>query len=269
MDGGQLRVTATRRDWIRDRALAEGTVTIDAIQARFGVSRMTAHRDLDELARLGVVRKVRGGASAEPSSRFESDVRYRLSRGLAEKTALCAAALEEIGPGDSVLLDESTTALPLAGMLRRNGPVTVLSNFKLVLDELGDAPEVRVISLGGEWSPRWASWTGPLCRAAVERVRPDLFVTSTTAVDGPDVLHPDPEIADVKRAMLAVARRSILLVDASKIDRVALHRVAGVSDFDLVIVDRAVRPAALERLRAGGANVRVAAPAARAAEAAT
>lgn len=255
--GGQWRATADRRSWIGERVLAHGSVSIDEVVAEFGVSRMTVHRDLDELERRGVLRKVRGGASAQPSTRFESDVRYRLQQRGAEKEALSAAAARLVRPGDAVLLDESTTVLPLARMLPGIGSVTVLSNFRLLLNELADADDVRLVGLGGDYDPRFATYTGPLCREMVSALRPDLYITSTTAVDGLTAFHPDPQIADVKRAMLAAVARSALLLDHTKLGHRALHRVAAIGDFDEIYVDEAAPAAVVRELREAGTEVTV------------
>ena len=56
-----------RREQIRLRVVDEGYVRIEALAESFGVSLMTIHRDLDELQTRGWLRKVRGGATAQPS----------------------------------------------------------------------------------------------------------------------------------------------------------------------------------------------------------
>jgi len=255
---GQWRATANRRARIGDLVLQQGTLAIEEIVERFGVSRMTVHRDLDELERRGVLHKVRGGASARPSTQFESDIRFRMGRESAAKEALSAAALELISPGDSVLVDEATTLLPLVRRLPGLGSLTVISNFIPALRILADQPELRLIALGGEYDPRFATYTGPLCRATVERLRPDLYITSTTAVDAHGAYHPDARIADVKRAMLAVASRGVLLADHTKLGQRALHRVTGPADFDTVICDHTAADAAVRPLREAGAHVTLA-----------
>ena len=52
-------------EWLNER----GSLTIEALAERFGVSAMTIHRDIDRLAADGAVRKVRGGVlpAADPA----------------------------------------------------------------------------------------------------------------------------------------------------------------------------------------------------------
>ncbi|NEE10819.1 DeoR/GlpR transcriptional regulator, partial [Streptomyces sp. SID7499] len=99
-----------------------------------GVSLMTVHRDLDDLARQGVLRRFRGGASALPSTVFESSLDYRLGVNTAEKNAVARAAAALVEPGMSVMLDDSTTVLVMAGLLVDLAPLTVVTNARRVLD---------------------------------------------------------------------------------------------------------------------------------------
>ena len=52
-----------RLEWLRERLDNDGAVQLRDAAAELGVSEMTIRRDLQELEGLGVVRRVRGGAS--------------------------------------------------------------------------------------------------------------------------------------------------------------------------------------------------------------
>ncbi|MCI5043023.1 MAG: DeoR family transcriptional regulator, partial [Donghicola eburneus] len=58
-DSRQARQLA-RRKMITEAVMAEGTMRIEDLTERFGISLMTVHRDLDELVSLGLLRKTRG-----------------------------------------------------------------------------------------------------------------------------------------------------------------------------------------------------------------
>ncbi|TIL68527.1 MAG: DeoR/GlpR transcriptional regulator, partial [Mesorhizobium sp.] len=83
----------SRRQGVMDFLMEAGTASVEDLAARFGVSKMTVHRDLDELEENGFLRKVRGGASIQPSGLFESDFRYRQKQAVGEKLRLAAAAV--------------------------------------------------------------------------------------------------------------------------------------------------------------------------------
>jgi DeoR/GlpR family transcriptional regulator of sugar metabolism len=110
-------------------------------------------------------------------------------------------------------------------------------------------PDIRLIMLGGEYAPRSDSFTGLVCEAAINAIRADIVFLSTTAVTGGIGFQPDQEEALVKRTMLGAAAKRVLLLDHTKLGRVALHRLAPLRDFDLVIVDAGVDEQGLRQLR--------------------
>jgi len=70
------------------RQVAEaGFVRVDTLAQHYGVSIMTAHRDLDELERLGFLHKVRGGATSAPTTTFHSDLEHRMQAQVDAKPA--------------------------------------------------------------------------------------------------------------------------------------------------------------------------------------
>jgi DeoR/GlpR family transcriptional regulator of sugar metabolism len=237
-----------RQEHIAEYVFREGSVSAKELASLFKVSVMTIYRDLDELAERRIIRRERGSATAQPSSLFESDVRYRILRFKAEKEALCRRALEEIEPGQAVMLDDSTTTLPLARMLPRLAPLTVMTHFRMAMEALMGKKDVQAVCLGGEYMETHDAYVGLVCEAAISSVRPDVVVMSTSAVSGGVAFHQEAELVRVKRAMMAVARRKILLLDRSKFGRRAIHRVTSLKEYDLVLADAGAPREALREL---------------------
>jgi DeoR/GlpR family transcriptional regulator of sugar metabolism len=249
---------AERQALITQTILEQGSVLVDDLVERFSVSRMTIHRDLDDLERQGVLRKVRNGATAQPSSQFESNVRFRLSPQTAEKEAMAVLAARLIEPGQSILLDEATTLLPLVRRLPDLSPLTVITNFLPILESVKEQPGLHLIGLGGEYLPRFDTFTGLLTEQSVANLHADLYITSTTAVSNGTAFHPDQQVVSVKRAMMKHATIRCLMVDHTKFGKTALHEFTPLSAFNVIIVDAGIEPAHLEALHAGGVRVEVA-----------
>ena len=240
-----------------DHVFQNGSAAIKDLARLFGISLITAHRDLDELERQGMVRKLRGYVTAEPSSLFDSNVRYRLTAAIREKEALARFALTQVEPGRSVLLDESTTALMVARLLPSRIPLTVITNFAMVLNELSEVKGIDLISLGGEYLPFLAAFGGEVCQASLGAVRADVLFMSTSAVSDGVALHQDQRTMAGKRAMMSSAGRRVLLVDHTKFGKVALHKLAPLQDFDLVVVDSGIDEDQLDQLRECGVSFEV------------
>ncbi len=249
---------SARQERIAEYVLQQGSVTVDSLAEMFGVSRMTIHRDLDDLEAQGVLRKVRGGATAERSDLFESDVRFRMRSAVKEKEALARAAVNYVEPGQAIMLDESTTLIPLARLLRNITPLTVITNFFPIIHELVDAPGIRLIVLGGEYAPKYDSLTGILCEQSIASLRANTVFMSTPVVSEGIAFHQEERVVKVKRAMLASAKQRILLLDNSKFGKVALHKLCPLTDFHRVLVDSGTSEENLRELREARVPVEIA-----------
>ena len=247
-----------RRAAILEMVMAAGSVKIEDLPDAFGVSLMTVHRDLDTLATQGLIRKTRGVATAMPSTLSEASTEYRARQNVADKYAVANAALQMIEPGQSVILDDSTTGLHLVSQLANRQPLTVITNFQSALDQLLNQPGLNVIALGGQYYPWCRAYMGSLTLDALRSIRADVFIMSTSAVTDGICFHQHHDTVLVKRAMFESARTRIAYLDHSKFERRALHALGPLSDFDTVIVDSRTSEDHIRSLRLDGVNVVVA-----------
>ncbi|MFF3554785.1 DeoR/GlpR family DNA-binding transcription regulator [Streptomyces tsukubensis] len=238
-----------RRRFIAGHVTEHGTATGADLAVLTGVSLMTVHRDLDDLERRGLLRRIRGGASARPATVLAAGLGYRLGVNTAEKEAVARAAAARVEPGMSVMLDDSTTVLAMARLLAGRAPLTVVTNARRVVDVFTEAEDVRLIALGGEYSRTHDAFLGIPCVEAIEALSVDLVAVSASALDARMAYHQEQDVVLVKRAMLNSAARKMMLVDHTKTARTALHRVGPVAALDELIVDDGVDGELLAGLR--------------------
>ena len=236
----------------------KGEVRIEELVTHFGVSRMTMHRDIDRLAQQGVLRKLHGAVSAQPSGIYESLFRYRATVASAEKRALAEAALAHVQPGQVLMLDDSTTAHALAPMLGARAPVTVVTNSVASADVLRGIDEIDLICVGGQYHRTYNATIGHLCLDVLRQLRTDLLICSASAVHGLSAFIQDQQVVAVKQAMMQAATRRILLVDHTKFGRTALHLLDELSAFDTVIATDGLPEADRRRLIEAGVTLEIA-----------
>lgn len=246
-----------RREEIADYILRAGQARIDDLVAHFGVSRMTIHRHVDALARQGMLRKLHGLVTVEPSGLYESAFRYRETVARAEKEALARAAMAHVEPGQAVMLDDSSTASALVPLLPEARPLTVITNSRAAAESLVDIDEVDLIGLGGKYHRHYNAYLGILCEKAVASLRANVLFCSASAIDGATAFIQDPEITKIKQAMMASARRRILIVDSSKFGKVALNVLDRLDAFDAVLTTDRVPEEERARLVEAGVNLEI------------
>ena len=235
-----------------------GSMRIEDLAERFGISLMTAHRDLDELAERGLLHKSRGLATALPTSLIESSDTFRRGRQQASKAQLARAAMAFVEPNQAVLMDDSTTTLAMAPLLVERVPLTVATNFLPILTELAGTRGITLLGLAGQYYDWANSFLGAMTIQAIERLHTDVLIMSTSSIFNGRCYPQTQETVETKRAMMAVSDQRILLVDHTKFSRRALHALCPVRDFDHVVVDSTTSQSDISALTESGATVTIA-----------
>ena len=246
-----------RRKLMLEQIVRSGSAQVEELASRFGVSRMTVHRDLDALVERGTVRKLHGGVTLHESSSVESSFTYRAQLAERQKLAIARAAAALVQPGHSVILDESTTTLCLVPHLASKTPLTVITNGIAMIDKMMDAHGVQLICLGGAYNARLNAFFGRVSEVAIASLRANMLFMSTSAVFGDAAYHQDEDVLHTKCALMAGAQTAVLMVDSSKFGVTALHRMAGLDAFDAVITDSGLPAEERERLRDAGVKLTV------------
>jgi DeoR/GlpR family transcriptional regulator of sugar metabolism len=249
-----------RRDTIMDMLVVQESVTVRELAERFSVSAMTIHRDLDALEAMGVLRKVRGGATAQPTALYESSLAFRAAQMPDAKRRIAAAAAERVKPGASVALDDSTTTLAMLPFLAEIGHLTIVTYFASVIEEVARlAPDtLELIVVGGKYSHKYHAFGGVLAEKQLMDLSVDHSFISVSSVDvARGTFHQELDQAALKRTLVRIALDSSLLVDSTKFGSSALHRVVELSEFDAIYVDDALSPPLVAKLSQGSAELHV------------
>ncbi len=233
------------------------SMSVDELAQRFSVSRMTIHRDLDQLAAARCVRKTHGGATILSSVVFESNFNYRARRHPEAKRALVAHIATLIEPGMTVILDDSTTIAALAEFLDDRKPLTIITNAASLVSSLIRHEDISVICLGGHYNAVTDAFLGVDCEMALERLRADLGVFSAAGVRGGAAYLHESELTRAKIAMKAAAERSFLAFDHTKFGKSALHLFGRLKEFDRIFTTEGADQVEIDRLRAGEVPIEI------------
>ena len=249
-----------RLDAILECLLAEQDASAQSLAGRFGISLMTAHRDLDELQRRGIVRKFRGGVSVHRTGTYEIAATLRRLVAVPQKRAIAAAAQRLVEPGQSVLLDDSTTAASLLDHLLEIEDLHLVTNYLPALSRITADGRSTLTAIGGTYDVGHESFLGVAAAAAIRSVRVDTAFFSTSSADVDGTYHQEESIVAVKTEMIRSARRRVLLMDSSKLGGTSLHLVSDWSSIDDLVTDAAAPADLLAALRARGVTVTVVEP---------
>ncbi len=215
---------------------------------------MTIRRDLAELERQGILRRVHGGATSVPSRGEHLPYAVRLASRAEAKVAIARSCAELIPEGASVIVDDGSTCAAVARELAGRD-LTVLAMSVHVAAALGARAGTRIVTPGGRLDPDELSWVGATAVDAVRAFRADVAVLGVCGWDvSAGLTSSTLDDAEVKRAVLGSAARTIAVTTGDKLGRSASFAVCASEAIDVVVVDR-VDDTAREGLHTAGVEV--------------
>ncbi len=204
----------------------------------FGVSEVTIRSDLATLEESGHLSRQHGGAERPKPEQVEQPFELRRAQHPREKIEIARAAAATIEPGDTVILDASSTAFQLALMLKDRRNLTVVTNNVQTAAALAGSPSLEIILIGGlvrkdNWSVVGALAEEMLGKLHVTR---GFFGAAGLTLDR-GLTDADMREVQIKRAMIAATRHVTVLLDASKFGQQSFLTFASLADVDHLVTD--------------------------------
>ena len=247
-----------RRQEIAALVRGQGRGDVVEMAERFEVTPETVRRDLTDLERRGVLRRVHGGAIPIERFRAEPAIAEKAASMAEEKRRIAAAALSFLPERGTVLLDAGTTTLALAQVFP-DREITAFTNAMPVGLELASRRHVQVYVIGGRVRGRTLAHVDDWALRQLADLRVDVAFVGTNGLSVARGLStPDPAEAAVKRAMCGAAQQVVVLADRSKVGEESAVRFAPIQDVDALVTDselderevRALEDAGVEVMRA-------------------
>ena len=250
-----------RQQAMAQQITLQGRLSVAELSSAFDVTTETVRRDLSALERIGLVRRVHGGAVPAGSlTVIEAGLGERETAHSAAKDAIAAAAVQLLPPpGSTIIIDAGTTTGRLAASLPRDHRLTVVTHAVPVAARLAGSPHIDLHLLPGRVRPTTQAAVGSDTVAALGELRADAAFLATNGLTMDHGLTtPDREEGATKRAIVAAARRTVVLTDASKIGMESSIRFATLEDIDVLVTDSSISRSDRSALEARDVEVVVA-----------
>ncbi|THE08637.1 DeoR/GlpR transcriptional regulator [Microbacterium oleivorans] len=228
-------LSAERRSLLLEMLAESGSVRLEPAAESLGVSAMTVRRDLDDLVRDGLARRVRGGAVAAIVPQGFTE---RIAARGGAKAEIARKAHDLLPHGGAAAMDASSTVGALISTLDDSDELLVVTNSYDNLRAAQGRPAIDAILLGGRLEPRTGSFVGAQACESASRFHYDRFFTSAAALDPSfGTSETTLEEAEVKRVLSTRADETVVLADSSKLERLAVARALAWTDVDLLVTE--------------------------------
>lgn len=234
-----------RRREIARLTLINGSMPVEKLAETLNVTASTIRRDLAHLTASGELIRTYGGVS-HPAASGELSLQERSGEAHRAKKSIGAWCAQQIRNGESILLDAGTTTTEIAKAIVLHKDLTVVSPGLTPIEALQGAPQIDVISLGGQLRRTSQAFVGSLSELILERLSFD------RAFLGADALRADlgiceatPEQTCLKEAMCKRAARIYVVAHAEKIGQTPFPFWAPFPDSWTLVTDSSASEAVL------------------------
>jgi DeoR/GlpR family transcriptional regulator of sugar metabolism len=247
-------LASQRKEYLLGVLKETGQIIAKSVSQELGLSEDTIRRDLRELASEGRLQRVHGGAL--PASAAVGDFAARQQLAPDGKVAIGRAAAKLVRPGQVVILDGGTTTLQLARHLPPDLKATVVTHSPTIAVALVEHPSIEVVLIGGRLFKHSVVAVGAAAIEAIARIRADLYFMGVTGIHPEAGLSTgDLEEAHIKRALIASAAETYVLVSAEKLNAASPYVIAALTEVDGMIVEPGVAAESLARYEREGFSV--------------
>jgi len=238
-------VPEDRKNRILQLLEQHGYLTVEEIAGMLYVSAPTVRRDLKSMDEEGIIKRTHGGASYISGEQKEFPFELRNRTCIEEKRVIGRIAAQLIRENDHIFIDTGSSCYTMAENLPADIGLTVLTNCIPTLQILSYRPRIALECPCGQYDPRHRSICGGEAARFIGSRYAHYYIASATGISAENgVSLLSPMDLEVKQAMMANARKTVLLMDHSKINKSYYYKAYDLSDVDILISDRKL-PASL------------------------
>ncbi len=243
-------MNSERREIIRELLQNKPFISLHELEMRFpNVSSMTLRRDIEYFEELSEAIKVRGGARSMKfiTTSMEDTFSLRMNENVIAKEKVAYKAIAMIETGRSLFLDSGTTMLKLASLLP-DERLTITTTGPNIAIELIKKSMPIVNIVGGMLNRDNISVSGNQSIRFLNDINIDVAFIVPSGMSAHDGLTCGNYIeCELKKLIVEKARRVVVLMDTSKLDKSLPYTFCGIGDIDVIISERDL-PADITRI---------------------
>ena len=218
--------------------LQHRTASLEELAREFQISMNTVRRDISVLLERGRIRKTYGGVAAVDAEAI-TPMAVRSGKNKEGKQKIGFLAAELVKDGQTIFLDSGSTVLSMIPHLANRKNVTIVTHSRCAMYEAAKYPNLKIIALGGLYSPPTSSYVGISTLDALDRISVDVVFIAATGVSLERGLTNTTYFeAEIKQRVVQRSRKHVvLLADHSKFGYASTISFFRFEDLAAVVTD--------------------------------
>ena len=262
-DSNPNLTAAERRSQIALMVREQGKVFVSDLVEKYGLTETSIRRDLTLLEKERRLERVHGGAVSLPGNFRTDTFAAKEKLQIKAKDGIGKVAAKMINRGDVILLASGTTTLQVIRHvppeLRMNNLITLVTTSLPIAHEILTWPSPNLTILGGLYLPDYQATVGPQTINLLKDITADIaFLGADGLTLEGGATTANILMAEADRMIVERARKTVLVVDSSKIGQAGFVPIRPISSFNVLITDSNAPPNFIDSVRQMGVEVIVA-----------
>ncbi|MCY6957147.1 DeoR/GlpR family DNA-binding transcription regulator [Clostridium brassicae] len=214
------------------------SASLDTLCEIFNVSKNTIRRDVSELEKKGIIKKVYGGVTVTNKKSTIPFAERQISN-LNEKKLIGKLASELVEDRDIIFIDSGTTTLQMVPFLKNKQNLTIITNNLVVIQEAIAYDNLNILSTGGTLYRNTSSFVGIETLNFLKQYNiSKAFMAASGISISKGITNSSPLESEIKRTMVENSDKVFILADSSKVDIVSLMTYCSIKEIDALITDK-------------------------------
>lgn len=252
-------MTTNRQLRILNHLAIHAELDVIELSELLSVSPSTVRRELSIMEGSGLLVRLHGAARLPSPISYEAPYEKRAADHIENKRRIAAAAKGLIAPNSVIGIMGGTTCTELARQMRAIERITVVTNALNIPLEMQGSVAKRVMVTGGILNENSYELVGSQASASLENVHLAMAFVGASGVSLEfGFSMSDEQEADIGRAYIQAAERTVVLADSSKLGRLTFARLCPLNGVHTLITDEGITRQDREALADAGLQVLIA-----------
>ncbi len=247
-----------RHNLIIQTLIRQESASVGELSSLLQVSAVTIRKDLSELETLKKLYRSHGNAILIDPYINNRSISEKAKLASHEKSAIGYYAASLVTKDDSIIIASGTTVLAFANNIEPINRLTVVSASLKVSEKLGTHDNIDLVQLGGTLRTSSLSVVGRTAEDFLDDMACSKLFLGVDGFDpGFGITTTDIREADLNKAMMKAAQKTVVLADSTKFGRRGFVKIADFDQIDILITDSRLPDKAAASLEGLGVDLRI------------